>query len=148
MLSMSVCFDFRSTNVVQLSNRNPSFYRFWCHHPLISCLAQMTSLKNSPCALHCFAVHFTISPSLVRSQSGIQYCLYLLWKWSISWQFVVRIPNISVFVQRINGTYIFCFKKLLWSAVRKQNTYTKSRLNYPSKENLMANLMILTNQLS
>ena len=23
-----VCFDFRSTNVVQLSNRNPHFYRF------------------------------------------------------------------------------------------------------------------------
>ena len=29
---IAVCFDFRSTNVVQLSNRNPYFYRFWCHH--------------------------------------------------------------------------------------------------------------------
>ena len=26
--SMSVCFDFRSTKVVQLSNRNPYFYQF------------------------------------------------------------------------------------------------------------------------
>ena len=25
--SMSICFDFRSTNVVQLRNRNPYFYR-------------------------------------------------------------------------------------------------------------------------
>ena len=36
LLSMSVCFDFRSTNVVQLSNRNPYFYQFQCHHPLIT----------------------------------------------------------------------------------------------------------------
>ena len=35
LLSMAVCFDFRSTNVVQLNNRNPYFYRFRCHHPLI-----------------------------------------------------------------------------------------------------------------
>ena len=34
--SMAICFDFRSTNVVQLSNRNPHFYRFRCHHPLIT----------------------------------------------------------------------------------------------------------------
>ena len=34
--SMAVCFDFRSTNVVQLNNRNPYFYRFRCHHPLIT----------------------------------------------------------------------------------------------------------------
>ena len=26
--SMAICFDFHSTNVVQLSNRNPYFYRF------------------------------------------------------------------------------------------------------------------------
>ena len=36
LLSMSVGFDFRSTNVVQLSNWNPYFYRFRCHHPLIT----------------------------------------------------------------------------------------------------------------
>ena len=36
LLSMAVCFDFRSTNVVQLSNRNPYFYRFQCHNPLIT----------------------------------------------------------------------------------------------------------------
>ena len=36
LLSMSVCFDFRSTNIVQLSNRNLYFYRFQCHHPLIT----------------------------------------------------------------------------------------------------------------
>ena len=35
-LSMAVCFDFRSTNLVQLGNRNPYFYRFRCHHPLIT----------------------------------------------------------------------------------------------------------------
>ena len=34
--SMAVCFDFRSTNVVQLSNGNPYFYQFRCHHPLIT----------------------------------------------------------------------------------------------------------------
>ena len=33
--SMAVCFDFRST-VVQLSNQNPYFYQFRCHHPLIT----------------------------------------------------------------------------------------------------------------
>ena len=36
LLSMAVCFDFCSTNVVQLSNRNPYFYRLRCHHPLIT----------------------------------------------------------------------------------------------------------------
>ena len=35
LLSMSVCFDFRSTNVVQLSNQNP----VRCHHPLINQLS-------------------------------------------------------------------------------------------------------------
>ena len=40
LLFMAVCFDFSSTNVVQLSNRNPYLYQFWCHHPLITCLAQ------------------------------------------------------------------------------------------------------------
>ena len=38
--SMAVCFDFCSTNVVQLSNRNPYFYRFRCHHPLTTQLSQ------------------------------------------------------------------------------------------------------------
>ena len=33
--SMAVCFDFRST-VVQLSNQNPYFCQFRCHHPLIT----------------------------------------------------------------------------------------------------------------
>ena len=33
--SMAVCFDFRSTNVVQLNIWNPYFYQFGCHHPLI-----------------------------------------------------------------------------------------------------------------
>ena len=33
---MAVCFDFRSTNVVQLSNWNLYFYRLRCHHPLIT----------------------------------------------------------------------------------------------------------------
>ena len=31
--SMAICFGFRSTNVVQLSIRNPLFYRFQCHYP-------------------------------------------------------------------------------------------------------------------
>ena len=31
-----VCFDFCSTNVVQLCNRNLYFYQFRCHHPLIT----------------------------------------------------------------------------------------------------------------
>ena len=34
--SMAVCFDFPSTNVVQLSNQNTYFYRLQCHHPLIT----------------------------------------------------------------------------------------------------------------
>ena len=36
LLSMFVDFDFRSTNVVQLSNHNLYFYWFRCHHPLIT----------------------------------------------------------------------------------------------------------------
>ena len=31
LLSMAVCFDFFSNNVVQLSNRNPYFYWFRWH---------------------------------------------------------------------------------------------------------------------
>ena len=34
--SLAICIDFRSTNVVQLSNQKPWFYRFRCHHPLIT----------------------------------------------------------------------------------------------------------------
>ena len=33
--SLAICFDFHSTNVVQLSNQNPYLYRFRCHQPLI-----------------------------------------------------------------------------------------------------------------
>ena len=44
--SMAICFDFHSTNVVQLSNRNPYFYRFWCHHPLITQLRQDNKLSK------------------------------------------------------------------------------------------------------
>ena len=33
---MAICFDFRWTNVVQLSNQNPYLYQFGCHHPLIT----------------------------------------------------------------------------------------------------------------
>ena len=40
LLSMAVCFDFCSTNVVQLSYRNPYFYQFRCHHPLIIQLSE------------------------------------------------------------------------------------------------------------
>jgi hypothetical protein len=37
--SMAVCFDFHSTNIVQLSNQNLYLYRFRCHHPLITQLS-------------------------------------------------------------------------------------------------------------
>ena len=33
---MAICFDFCLTNIVQLGNRNPYFYQFRCHHPLIT----------------------------------------------------------------------------------------------------------------
>ena len=36
LLSMAVSFDFHTTNVVQLSNRDQYFYQFRCHHPLIT----------------------------------------------------------------------------------------------------------------
>ena len=36
LLSMDVCFDFCSSNIVQLSNLNLYFYLFRCHHPLIT----------------------------------------------------------------------------------------------------------------
>ena len=39
LLSMAVYFDFRSSNVVQVSNQNLSFYQFGCHHPLITQLS-------------------------------------------------------------------------------------------------------------
>ena len=42
--SMVVCFDFCLTNVVQLSNWNPYFYRFQSHHPLIT---QLTLDNNT-----------------------------------------------------------------------------------------------------
>ena len=46
LMSMAICFDFRSTNVVQLSNRNPYFYRFRCCHPLITQLRLTLSLVS------------------------------------------------------------------------------------------------------
>ena len=46
--TMADCFDFRSTTVVQLSNRNPYFYWFRCHHPLIT---QLTG-QSIFCILH------------------------------------------------------------------------------------------------
>ena len=45
LLPMAICFDFQSTNVVQLSNWNPYFYRFGCHHPLITQLI----VENKAC---------------------------------------------------------------------------------------------------
>ena len=42
--SVAICFDFRSTNIVQLSNQNPYLYWFPCHHPLIT---QLNSLVLS-----------------------------------------------------------------------------------------------------
>ena len=39
LLSMAVCFDFCSTNLVQLSNGNPYCYQFRCHHSLITQLS-------------------------------------------------------------------------------------------------------------
>ena len=35
LLTMAICYGC-STNVVQLSNQNPYFYWFGCHHPLIT----------------------------------------------------------------------------------------------------------------
>ena len=34
--STAVYFDFRSTNVVQLSIRNSYFYQFGCHQPFVN----------------------------------------------------------------------------------------------------------------
>ena len=42
--SMAVCFDFWSTNVVQLSNKDLYFYKFWCHHPFITQLMTLDKL--------------------------------------------------------------------------------------------------------
>ena len=41
--STAVCFDFRLTNIVQLSNQNLYFYQFQCHHPLIIQLSCRTT---------------------------------------------------------------------------------------------------------
>ena len=49
LLSMAVCFDFHSTNIVQLSNRNPYFYQFRCHHPLITQLRLKTHIELWGC---------------------------------------------------------------------------------------------------
>ena len=62
LLSMAVCFDFRSTNVAQLSNCNLFFYRFWCHHPLIIQL-------RPTCYINCIQ-NWVFSPLLVVSLSG------------------------------------------------------------------------------
>ena len=50
--SMAVCFDFRSINVVQLSNLNTHFYQFRCHHPLITQL-NMNYQKNDAQQMIC-----------------------------------------------------------------------------------------------
>ena len=46
LLSMAICFDFRSTNVAQLRNWNPYFYRFQCHHQLITQLSKHVTSDN------------------------------------------------------------------------------------------------------
>ena len=46
--SMAVCFDFLSTNVLQLSNWNPYFYRFPCHHPLSTQLRINLIISSNP----------------------------------------------------------------------------------------------------
>ena len=48
--SLNICLDFRSTNIVQLSNPNLYFYRFRCHHPLIT---QLTSAVTKNLGLGC-----------------------------------------------------------------------------------------------
>ena len=65
--SMAVCFDFRSTNVVQLSNRNPYFYRFRCHLSNINKLSSNLStiyinkklFRPEMVHIHCFV---TLNP--------------------------------------------------------------------------------------
>ena len=46
LLSMSDCFNFRLTNVVQLSNQNMSFYQLRCHQPLITQLIMTLMMAN------------------------------------------------------------------------------------------------------
>ena len=46
--SMSVCFEFCSTIVEQLGNRNPYFYQFRCHHPVVTQL-RLESVKDFNC---------------------------------------------------------------------------------------------------
>ena len=69
LLSMAICFDFRSTNVVQLSNRNLYFYRFQCNHPLItqlsmnhysvdSCSFEILRQKQTS-VLAAFSIHYS-----------------------------------------------------------------------------------------
>ena len=50
--SMVVCFDFRSTNLVQLSNCSPYFYQFRCHHPLIIQLTLDSKLCQNKILIH------------------------------------------------------------------------------------------------
>ena len=45
LLSLSVCFDFRSTSIVQLSNQNLYFHQ--CHDLLMTQLSLQGSLKDT-----------------------------------------------------------------------------------------------------
>ena len=67
LLHMAICFDFCSTNVVQLSNWNPYFYRFRCHHPLITQLNRNLKL----------GIHWMNWISLLRTFLGFFCDLYL-----------------------------------------------------------------------
>ena len=62
LLSMAVCFDdFRSTNVVQLSNRNLYFCWFRCHHPLIT---QLTLECSHTVVFYCSQRYESVKISL------------------------------------------------------------------------------------
>ena len=47
MILVWVCCLWPTVNIVQLSNRNPYFYQFRCHHPLITQLNHCTTLLQS-----------------------------------------------------------------------------------------------------
>ena len=74
-MSMAFCFDFCSSNIVQLSNPNPYLYRFWCHHPLMTQLTYFESPKNG-------------LPCTVGDPLGCHFVLYKvgwkLWSWLTS----------------------------------------------------------------
>ena len=77
LFSMVVCFDLRSTNVVQLSYQSPNFYPFRCHHTLITQLRQAQNKDDKDEIMitlsALFSNHAFVPSNIKRFQDGTAF---------------------------------------------------------------------------